>query len=505
MDLPKPCLKPDILLKIMRLADAKTICAFMQTRKEFYKMGAEYLLQDGVSLTTDAHIESFDAFILTDPSSRLPLLRHLTLARSPENSTNPIWTGLLINKLFSNLAAHGRLLTLTVRYSEDLLCSWEELPHTVARLSTLEHLKITSVGPQGFLMLENLSSCLLSAHISLNEELWDEEESFPALALSSSSRNFMQRMSLSGFSGCWPPKVPFPNVTSLALRHGRIPRTLELVRCFPSLRELRMLFVDILPGESLAEERVINQEQQRRFGTWTSLRRFSGSSRALFVLAIQSHIPSLMLHDEHPIFQLPKLNVAIQHARPLHLELSMSTGASLINLHYLSLFVAPGMGDHLLSLCLTLYIRPFEKNLDTKKAWDFIDRIAASLTQLESLDITFTLCFSVATIRPNLRFVEKLTEGWNLDSMAQHLCYNRYPRPLKSVTLSLLNHRTRGDQKAQFGPVHTPEIPYGRDVRDLLFHEDDEPCTPKVPPCVAEAMSSVFAGGGSFDGQLTLR
>lgn len=371
MDLPKPCLKADILLKIMRVADAKTICAFMHTRKEFYKMGIEYLLQDGVSLTTDAHIESFDAFILTDPSSRLPLLRHLTLARGPENSTNPIWTGLLINKLFSNLAAHGRVLTLTVRYSEDLLCSWEELPHTIARLSTLEHLKITSVGPKGFLVLENLSSCLLSAHISVDEKLWDEEESFPTLALSPSSHNAMRRMSLSGFSGCWPPKVPFPNVTSLTLRHGRIPRTLELVRCFPNLRELRMLFVDILPGESLAEERVINQKQQRRFGTWTSLRRFSGSPRALFVLAIQTYIPSLMLHDEHSrIPHYNHLRVALQHARPLHLELSMSTGSSLLNLHYLSLSVAPSMGDHLLSLCLTLYIRPFEKKtLDVKKAW----------------------------------------------------------------------------------------------------------------------------------------
>lgn len=332
MDLPKPCLKPDILLKIMRLADAKTICAFMQTRKEFYKMGAEYLLQDGVSLVTDAHIESFDAFILTDPSSRLPLLRHLTLARSPENSTNPIWTGLLINKLFSNLAAHGRLLTLTVRYSEDLLCSWEELPHTIARLSTLEHLKITSVGPKGFLVLENLSSCLLSAHISIDEKLWDEEESFPTLALSPSFHTTMQRMSLSGFSGCCPPKVPFPNVTSLTLRHGRIPRTLELVRCFPKLRELRMLFVDILPGKSLAEERVINQKQQRRFGTWTSLRRFSGSPKALFVLAIQTHIPSLMLHDEHSIPQYNHLRVALQHARPLHLELSSSTSTTSLRL-----------------------------------------------------------------------------------------------------------------------------------------------------------------------------
>lgn len=126
------------------------------------------------------------------------------------------------------------------------------------------------------------------------------------------------------------------------------------------------------------------------------------------------------------------------------------------------------------------------------------------MTQLESLDITFALCFSAATIRSNLCFVEKLTEDWNLDSMAQHLCHNRYPRPLKSVTLSLLNHRTRGNQRAQLGPVHVAEIPYGTEVRDLLFHEDDEPWTSKVPPCVAEAMGSVFGPEGLSKGQLTL-
>lgn len=85
------------------------------------------------------------------------------------------------------------------------------------------------------------------------------------------------------------------------------------------------------------------------------------------------------------------------------------------------------------------------------------------------MDITFTLCL------PKACFVEKLTEGWNLDSIARLIRRNHASRTLKSVTLSLLNHRTRGNRIARLGPVHEPEHPYGAEARDLLFFEEDEP------------------------------
>ncbi|KAI0354301.1 hypothetical protein OH77DRAFT_529288 [Trametes cingulata] len=118
-----PRLNDDTLLQVMRFAFPHTLFKLTQTYRLFHRAGAEYILQDEVTLSNERQFDSLVRFMIADGGYRLPHLRFLSIGNPTESSCLSSSAAHALAVLFYHLAQDGALCNIGLRSAEDFLRS----------------------------------------------------------------------------------------------------------------------------------------------------------------------------------------------------------------------------------------------------------------------------------------------------------------------------------------------------------------------------------------------
>ncbi|VDB87107.1 unnamed protein product [Peniophora sp. CBMAI 1063] len=306
----------DALSTIQSFLDRQTLLACMMTSKDLYHSGVRFLLRFDTSLTTDAHVQSFAAFVARDRRTRLHLLRHFSLEISDTTSSAvPLAKDLLLDVLsYSPLLEKLVIEGFTSSLGDDT---------TVVRLIThLRHLKelhILVSRDTAPALLSDLSAPVAKLDIHVLDDLGDPWEAMPMVTRFTRSLEELCLSALVTLTSL-PNHAVFPRMHRLSLNGAYFRHVAPLLFAFPNLNELYVAYAHLHQHE-IEDTRASNIAAQavRR---WEKLDDLSGVLRALYVAAIDAdvHRMSIQLVDclETDIM---RLNAVLEPTRPRVLNL----------------------------------------------------------------------------------------------------------------------------------------------------------------------------------------
>ncbi|KZV72516.1 hypothetical protein PENSPDRAFT_683594 [Peniophora sp. CONT] len=283
----------DALSTIQSFLDRQTLLACMLACRDLYLSGVRFLLRFDTSLTTDAHVESFAAFVARDRRTRLHLLRHFSLDfRDKTSASVPLAKELLLDVLkYSPLLERLVIEGFTSSLGDDT---------TVVRLIThLRHLKelhILVSRDTAPALLSDLSAPVAKLDIHVLDDLGEPWEAMPMVTRFTRSLEELCLSALVTLTSL-PNRAVFPRMHRLSLNGAYFRHVSPLLYAFPNLNELYVAYAH-LHSHEIEETRATNIAAQavRR---WEKLDDLSGVLRALYVAAIEAdvHKMSIQLVD----------------------------------------------------------------------------------------------------------------------------------------------------------------------------------------------------------------
>ncbi|PIL22900.1 hypothetical protein GSI_15596 [Ganoderma sinense ZZ0214-1] len=297
-----PLINVDILHNVAQFADFSTVLQLTKTCREFNAECAQYLLKnDGVYLEGEESVESFIVFLTASGRDdyarrRLPFCTDIELSVGPSPSQNIKFALAVLFARIRSEAPWFRFLAL--HHSDALLAPDSPLPEVVAALATLEELNLYEYGAHCAAVLPFMQSRLLTATLA-----HDESTHYPL-----EDPLFLLRRSQKTLK-CMDVTLPiilrqefcYSNLVELRIsRPNLLPSTWTYICAFPRLVGLAVGF-----GAHFAREcasivsacRQWNIAEQKRLGTWTSLRRVQGALADLFLLGLTCAVPELAIDD----------------------------------------------------------------------------------------------------------------------------------------------------------------------------------------------------------------
>ncbi|RPD54432.1 hypothetical protein L226DRAFT_268874 [Lentinus tigrinus ALCF2SS1-7] len=328
----------DVMYIIMSFSDRPTVSRMMRTCRTLHRGGVPHILRDDVNLCLSSLDESFFQFLLANLDRRLRYLRGLSISpgrfSSERHISRHIQDGVpeMLNSLFTILATIGTNFTRLELYdAEDIFQLHPRLPDTLASLTELEEVKMSSAGSLSCKMLRNLQSRLFFAEISLLDDGDDQaltfQDKIPATLLQG-SRTTLKHLSISDVNTT-PSGPRYNNLTVLEIVNTYAFITQHYVRTFPGLMKLYISDSFIKDARNLEQLRAIREAnimQQDCMGTWKSLCTYAGPLGIMYALGLTCRITRLQLDDtdDHG-FDHRILSAVLSTARPSHLTIMLES------------------------------------------------------------------------------------------------------------------------------------------------------------------------------------
>lgn len=340
-----PC---DVLLMIMDLSSPRAIAAMMQTCRTLYDdtKGPWLLLHNGATLAADSTILSFSAFMLASHTSggRFQYLRTLTVAKGGfhEGAVHALTRILKHPSLnIETLTLHDAEEVLgcgnPAALAEDALQPRPVLLRTFSSLTTLKHIKISSMGQHAHTLLDLLPPELISASLAFGSA-----NSAQTPFGDASARNPVVRLArfadtLEVLEGSWFDALPvvgqhpvvYPRVRRLCAtynaRDPAMPATAGYAYIFPNVEHLALAahWADHsgLLSHTFRATREANRQDQAKYGGWRRLRVVEGSIEDVWALGLTRHVRVLRLTgDILPIcYSEPILEEVLADVQPAEL------------------------------------------------------------------------------------------------------------------------------------------------------------------------------------------
>ncbi|KAM5538653.1 hypothetical protein V8D89_007682 [Ganoderma adspersum] len=331
-------LNMDIMHAIMSYATRNTVSDLMKTCRAANSEGVKHLLKDGVSIGSEVELLSLVYFLtargnLDDSLRRLIFFESLSL--NFDTPSPDVARGLA--EFFENIGPVALNFTsLDIHTAETLLTAYPPLGATIAKLTTLESLEISSSGEHCASLLRTLQSKLVTASITFDDGDEEDEDILERdrnpILLFRGSQSTLESLSTS-FSASSPQGPRYANVTELSLSYLDLPSIEDYIRAFPNLRSLSAFecsgYVNDPAGWE--ERRLTSMGYQVRRGSWRSLRQYWGSVLILWIFGLTCRIPSVELDFEDDELDLDKLNDVLQDARPSRLILKLPEASCLLD------------------------------------------------------------------------------------------------------------------------------------------------------------------------------
>ncbi|OJT15682.1 hypothetical protein TRAPUB_5060 [Trametes pubescens] len=414
-------------------------------------------------------ISSFVSFMLKEGHStyRLKLLRslHLYWPSIPRPPVSLEATGMALARLFRSLAEDGDLHNLSIHGAEQIVL-YPDVPAAITQLTTLEWLNVADARRRTINMLSGLRCPFKVAIISLgsprNEAdgwilsildkhlLWSLQPFTATLSyLTIATRRFSA-----------PDDPVFPNVTYLNLSTADIRWVRHYVRAFPNLLILSARDCDIPEGRAeYGLRRAGNLSEQETSGTWQSLTSYCGSILTLYLLAIPKHIPKVVFNEVEDGLQSGMLRTVLGGARPRQLQLTLDGAFWLLDPDFLSTFTHYGV-DALRHFKLVVKVDALDDVTYIPEALESaIDHVIKPL-QVTLVAVTIEVDLSWYCVPrkfepplPESDPIEEVLEGWDVDAYAHRIQdkIGAVSPALRSVTVGLWHHRTRGNCQVTLG------------------------------------------------------
>ncbi|RDX50256.1 hypothetical protein OH76DRAFT_1482408 [Lentinus brumalis] len=331
----------DIVHHVMASSTRDTVSRMMRTCCTLNHEGARYLLAHDPYLTRAEQVKSLALFLrarnkATLAANRLYWLEGLSIS-SYYHQSKPMEEAFAsaLKFFFIHFAPLARRfvrLDIGQGEGEPLFSAEPELAIAISNLNTLRTFTTTKVAGRTITMLRALKSCLFHADISIDPELTRNAVDDPIATLAN-SQSSLRTLSLGWAAvASSPSPLRFPFLDTLSLTRVASPTTWHLVQAFPNLCTISSLDVALRvysgdpddTQEVRTLQRLRNIADQRRYGSWTSLRSFKGSLAMLFVLGLACHVSHVDIgNDAEPdeSFDLDMLQAVFMDTRPTHLTL----------------------------------------------------------------------------------------------------------------------------------------------------------------------------------------
>ncbi|RPD62800.1 hypothetical protein L227DRAFT_609354 [Lentinus tigrinus ALCF2SS1-6] len=324
----------DIFHVLMTCSDRPTVSRLMRTCSALKYEGTRSILAKDPELHTGPQTESFVQFAAAggDPAEsarRLGRLRGLSVGVF-ETEEEVMVVAPLLKQFFVECASYmNNFVRLNIDGFCDLVPFEPELPAAITMLTTLRTLFIRAMGGYSTGMLGDLQSRLTHASITIAGGLVSGCDDVVALLQHSKDtlRSLSLQFVLFPVQSSSPPC--FPHLRRLSLNHAANIFTRNLAAAFPNLDRLEascytLTTVDMVDDNVLDGERADNIAEQQAGGSWSSLRRFTGSLAILYILGLTCHVPVVSVGlDHNEKFNLNWARAIVEDTRPTHLTFNI--------------------------------------------------------------------------------------------------------------------------------------------------------------------------------------
>ncbi|RDX50245.1 hypothetical protein OH76DRAFT_1482395 [Lentinus brumalis] len=395
----------DLFHLVMSLADRCTVSRLMQTCRALNHEGARSIFLEDPQLDTGRNFKSFVRFTAArgdaaEVARRLERLRGLRVDLQEEDREAIVLAPLLKQFLVERALYLKNLVRLNINGLCDLIRVEPELPAAIAAMTTLRSLVIRRVEHRGLGMVRDLQSRLTHAVIALVGGTLDKLADRDLTVLLQRSRMTLRSLS---YESVLKPVVStspacYPHVRHLSLNRAETLVTRNLVAVFPHLETLHAswLVLTPFPGDYdrvLVRHRTKNIAEQHQHGSWSSLRRFTGSLAMLYVLGLTCHVPHISVGiDENEGFEFGWARAIVEDTRPTHLTFDIGFPSYLANEEHLveeltALFSQESLKDiEVLRVNLILY--PGDLDLELGLLLDtFLEAIALCSAEAVALTV----------------------------------------------------------------------------------------------------------------------
>ncbi|KAI0751857.1 hypothetical protein C8Q80DRAFT_1269028 [Daedaleopsis nitida] len=350
--LPTCKLNLDIFHAILAHTEQRDASKLMQTCRVLYGVGARYVLIPGVKISTK-NIVSFVLFMKAEEDTeRRQALRSLTICPDLESGEPSVEAARGLNDLFLAMQAVSSLRWLSIGPAEIWLSLHSGLTSSIASLTSLEELVITSGGKNTIELLENMQSALISVHVEFDEEDGDDDINNNTAGADGDNddgnnggdgpdfiRLFKRSQDTLDIVAVYHPghtssEGPvYPKVDDLSVGDPFAPVTTDYVRAFPNLTSLTMYSSSNteLERDEYEDHRAENQEQQVARGSWSSLTSFAGSIHILYLLGLTCHVPTVRLDLYGPRPYPPMLQAVLSDTRPTEISLELDGACRILD------------------------------------------------------------------------------------------------------------------------------------------------------------------------------
>ena len=291
----------------------------------------KFLLEKTVELNDNRHVRTFLRFMRPHGRRRWQHLKSLTMCCSNLNST-------LAEALANDLPRASRLETLKLEDAERTLSAHHNLPLAFAALRSVKYVEIKEGYQHTCRMLEAmrwpLESAILCDDDIRHSTEWQDADKFDRLhpaALFKNARLTLQKLKYECWrecNECLPTYPVYPNLRSLVVKAGWVPRSAQWAITYPHLESLVVHSMDnyIMEDgpealEGYAELRQENLEDHLRC-SWARLEKFSGTVFDLYLLGIPCPIKHVAIQTCEDSLRFVRPVVA--GARPERLSLTFS-------------------------------------------------------------------------------------------------------------------------------------------------------------------------------------
>lgn len=350
---PPASLNADILLNIMNVSDAATICRLMQSSRELYHHGPKLLIPSLLFLRRDSHLESFMAFLSSEAPYRFKFVKRLYITISYPS----IRVAALLVDFLARFGPVLQLQLLGLENAESFLGVHPALADAFAKLEKVERFEMGDVGPATTAMLEHSKFALDEATLLLDrpptevhasegeegvhgvegggeeEDQGDEEIS----ELSCSPIFFLHksRDTLRSLYVSRPITTPFhvlstiqyPRLATLHLGNNEVPRTYYYAHAFPNLSTLTVCTAKdtlarlVQSEEAMLDHHNLNVALQVEHGTWTTLESASGMLIDFVLLALTCPVRRLTVYGPRLEPHYTYLHLVLLPTQPAYLHL----------------------------------------------------------------------------------------------------------------------------------------------------------------------------------------
>ena len=331
-----PLLIYDVLDDVMKFSGCKEISALMKTNHELYHRGARHLLDyDYIRFTEEHELISWMLFMEVDGGYRFSYLRGIEFGMdSLSRDTSSLLEGWLV--------AHAPLLLITILnlpYSETFLGARPSLANALARITTINDLRMGEIGSLSAQFIRSLRSRVTLAALDMLSLFDDDSRDLSSrdldpIVLLKNSMNTLRALTTYRSASLQrnarsPYDEVYPGVLNLRISEATNTHfTLAYICAYPNLRSLSFnmsedAYESIASGEapSYDVQRRANAGAQVGHNRWNGLNFFNGSLHGLYLLALQCSVERVVLSEEYSV-RPEMLDSVLRDTTPRYLHMN---------------------------------------------------------------------------------------------------------------------------------------------------------------------------------------